>query len=101
MAPLGRRQEGTRGDYHDRHHHPKSRSHAAIVALRPFVCYIPNVQLWTAFQHTGWMGKAVLSILLLFSIGSWGVVIVDGRRFSRSGQASQRFVVRLPPATRA
>ncbi len=38
------------------------------------------------------MGKAVLSILLLFSIGSWGVMIVVGRRFSRSGQASRRFM---------
>ena len=62
------------------------------MALRPFVCYIPPVQLWTAFQNTGWMGKAVLAILLLFSIGSWGVMIVVGRRFSRSGQASRRFM---------
>jgi biopolymer transport protein TolQ len=38
------------------------------------------------------MGKAVLAILLLFSIGSWGVMIVVGRRFSRAGEASRRFM---------
>ena len=38
------------------------------------------------------MGKTVLSILLLFSVGSWGVMIVVGQRFGRSGQASKRFM---------
>jgi biopolymer transport protein TolQ len=50
------------------------------------------VQLWTAFLHTGWVGKAVLAILLLFSIGSWGVMLVVGRRFARSAAASRRFM---------
>jgi biopolymer transport protein TolQ len=50
------------------------------------------VQLWTAFLHTGWVGKAVLAILLLFSIGSWGVMLVVGRRFGRSAAASRRFM---------
>jgi biopolymer transport protein TolQ len=38
------------------------------------------------------VGKSVLAVLLLFSIGSWGVMIVVGRRFRRSGQASRRFM---------
>jgi biopolymer transport protein TolQ len=49
------------------------------------------VQLWTAFLHTGVVGKAVLAILLLFSIGSWAVMIVVAQRFSRSARASRRF----------
>src|SRR5437868_10137477 len=63
-----------------------------IVALGPFVCYIRSVQLWTAFQHTGWVGKSVLAVLLLFSIGSWGVMIVVGQRFRTAGLASRRFM---------
>jgi len=49
------------------------------------------VQLWTAFLHTGWVGKAVLAILLLFSIGSWGVMLIVGQRFRNSSAASRRF----------
>ncbi|HEX9163182.1 MAG TPA: MotA/TolQ/ExbB proton channel family protein [Thermoanaerobaculia bacterium] len=50
------------------------------------------MQLWTAFAHTGWVGKAVLGILLLFSILSWATTIIVARRFSRSRKASRRFV---------
>ncbi len=50
------------------------------------------MQLWTAFEHTGWVGKAVLAILLLFSILSWATTIVVWRRFRRSRAASHRFV---------
>jgi len=50
------------------------------------------VQLWTAFQHTGVVGKAVLGILLVFSIVSWATMFVVGRRFRRSGAASKRFM---------
>jgi biopolymer transport protein TolQ len=49
------------------------------------------VQLLTAFLHASWVGKTVLAILLFFSIGSWGVMIVIGRRFSRAEAASRRF----------
>jgi len=38
------------------------------------------------------VGKAVLAILLLFSIGSWGVMLVVARRFARSTAASRRFM---------
>jgi biopolymer transport protein TolQ len=50
------------------------------------------VQLWTAFSHTGWVGKSVLAILLLFSVLSWAVMIMIGQRFSRSAAASRRFM---------
>lgn len=38
------------------------------------------------------MGKAVLGLLLLFSIGSWAVMFVVGFRFSQSAAASRRFM---------
>ena len=50
------------------------------------------MELWTAFLHTGWVGKTVLGILLLFSILSWAVTIAVSQRFSRSQRASRRFV---------
>lgn len=37
------------------------------------------------------MGKAVLAILLLFSIASWATMFVVGRRFRLSAAASRRF----------
>jgi biopolymer transport protein TolQ len=50
------------------------------------------VQLWTAFAHTGVVGKAVLGVLLIFSIMSWATTIVVWSRFRRSRAASRRFV---------
>jgi biopolymer transport protein TolQ len=50
------------------------------------------VQLWTAFAHTGVVGKAVLGVLLIFSILSWATMIIVWRRFRRSQSASRRFV---------
>lgn len=50
------------------------------------------MQLWTAFQHTGVVGKAVLGVLLLFSICSWAVIVVVAFRFSRAAAASRRFL---------
>ncbi len=49
------------------------------------------MQLWTAFEHTGLVGKAVLAILLLFSILSWATTLIVWRRFRRSRSASHRF----------
>ena len=42
-------------------------------------------------MHTGWVGKSVLTILLLFSIFSWAVILIIARRFRRSEAASHRF----------
>lgn len=50
------------------------------------------MQLWTAFVHTGWVGKAVLGVLLIFSISSWATIIAVWQRFSRSRAASRKFV---------
>ncbi len=50
------------------------------------------MELWAAFTHTGWVGKSVLAILLLFSVFSWGVMIVVGARFRRSHHSTRRFV---------
>lgn len=58
------------------------------------------MQLWTAFTHTGLVGKAVLAILLLFSILSWATTIIVVRRFRRSRAASRRFVAIFRKAKR-
>lgn len=58
------------------------------------------MQLWTAFSHTGWVGKAVLAILLLFSILSWATMILVGRRFAASAGASRRFIAAFRKAKR-
>ncbi|GAC1401319.1 MAG: protein TolQ [Thermoanaerobaculia bacterium] len=50
------------------------------------------MQLWTAFAGTGVVGKAVLAILLLFSIASWATTLIVWSRFRRSRSASRRFV---------
>jgi biopolymer transport protein TolQ len=58
------------------------------------------VQLWTAFQQSGVVGKTVLAILLIFSIISWAVMVVVWRRFQRSQRASRRFVSMFRKAKR-
>src|SRR5687767_1551344 len=58
------------------------------------------VQLWTAFQQAGWVGKTVLGILLIFSVISWAVMIVVWQRFRRSQRASRRFVTLFRKAKR-
>jgi biopolymer transport protein TolQ len=58
------------------------------------------VQLWTAFLHTGWVGKAVLSLLLVFSILSWATILLVAQRFSRSAAASRRFIAAFRKAKR-
>jgi biopolymer transport protein TolQ len=58
------------------------------------------VQLWTAFLHVGWVGKTVLAILLVFSLGSWAVMIVVGDRFRAARRASRRFMSAFRKAKR-
>src|SRR5437762_11096873 len=60
--------------------------------LSAFCFLIRSVQLWTAFLHTGGVGKTVLGVLLLFSVGSWAVMIVIGERFRTARRASRRFM---------
>ena len=58
------------------------------------------MQLWTAFLQTGWVGKIVLGILLLFSVTSWAVIFIVWRRFRRSAAASRRFTAAFRKAKR-
>ncbi len=58
------------------------------------------MQLWTAFVHTGWVGKAVLATLLIFSVLSWATILVVWQRFRRSERASRRFVAVFRKAKR-
>ena len=58
------------------------------------------MQLWTAFLHTGWVGKTVLAILLLFSVMSWAAIFLISRRFRRSAAASRRFTAAFRKAQR-
>ena len=59
---------------------------------RPFFVILRAVQIWTAFQQSGVVGKTVLAILLIFSILSWAVMIAVAMRFRRSQRASRRFI---------
>jgi len=58
------------------------------------------VELWTAYAHTGWVGKAVLALLFLFSVTSWATIFVVAGRFSRAGASSIRFVSAFRKAKR-
>lgn len=58
------------------------------------------MQLLTAFLHTGWVGKSVLAVLLIFSILSWATIVIVWRRFSRSQSASRRFTAAFRKAKR-
>ncbi|HUP48869.1 MAG TPA: MotA/TolQ/ExbB proton channel family protein [Thermoanaerobaculia bacterium] len=50
------------------------------------------MQLWAAFEHTGWVGKVVLAVLVAFSVLSWATMLLVWRRFRRSSRASRRFL---------
>lgn len=48
-------------------------------------------QLWQAFSGSGVVGQLVLAILLIFSLGSWAVMLLVWSRFRRAASASQLF----------
>lgn len=50
------------------------------------------MQLWTAFLDSGWVGKSVLALLLVFSVSSWAVMFAVWSRFRSSQRASRRFI---------
>lgn len=50
------------------------------------------MELWAAFQHSGATGKAVLGLLLLFSVMSWATTLMVGARFARAKSASNAFL---------
>ncbi len=51
-------------------------------------------------MQAGWVGKTVLAVLLVFSVGSWAVMFIIGRRFRRSAAASRRFMAIFRKAKR-
>jgi biopolymer transport protein TolQ len=58
------------------------------------------VQLWAAFEHSGWVGKVVLATLILFSVLSWATMLLVWRRFKRSDRASRKFMALFRKAKR-
>jgi biopolymer transport protein TolQ len=50
------------------------------------------MQIWESFQHAGLMGKTVLFILLVFSVASWGVMLIVSDRFRRAASGSKSFL---------
>lgn len=50
------------------------------------------MELWAAFQHSGWTGKGVLLVLLIFSVVSWATMLLVGLRFVRARSASNAFL---------
>jgi biopolymer transport protein TolQ len=58
------------------------------------------LQLWAAFEHSGWVGKAVLAVLLAFSVLSWATILLVWQRFKTSDRASRRFLAVFRKAKR-
>lgn len=52
------------------------------------------------FVSTGWVAKVVLLILLLFSLGSWSVILAKWRELGGARAASEGFVRMFRKATR-
>jgi biopolymer transport protein TolQ len=50
------------------------------------------LQLWQAFENTGWIGKSVFAILLIFSVLSWATILVAWLRFRRASESSKKFL---------
>ena len=51
-------------------------------------------------MNSGWTGKTVLALLLLFSVLSWAVMLAVSHRFRRSRSASRRFIALFRRAKR-
>ena len=58
------------------------------------------MQLWAAFEHSGAVGKAVLALLILFSLISWATILVVWQRFRRASRSSRRFMSQFRKAKR-
>ena len=58
------------------------------------------LQLWAAFENAGWVGKAVLAVLLAFSILSWATILLVWARFRNADSASRRFLALFRKAKR-
>jgi biopolymer transport protein TolQ len=61
---------------------------------------MPGVEILRFFVSTGWVAKVVLLILLLFSLGSWSVILAKWRELGAARRASEKFVKLFRRATR-
>ena len=59
-----------------------------------------GVEILRFFVQTGWVAKIVLVTLLLFSLGSWSVILAKWRELSTARRASDRFVRLFRKASR-
>lgn len=50
------------------------------------------MQLFEAFLNSGLTGQLVLAVLLIFSLGSWAVMLLAAARFRRAAAASSSFL---------
>lgn len=50
------------------------------------------MELWESFQHAGFTGKAVLFLLVVFSVLSWATMMVAALRFNKARRASVDFL---------
>ncbi len=58
----------------------------------PLVALVGGTEVWELVARSGPVAKAVLVILLLFSVFSWAVIFAKWRRFSRARVQSERFL---------
>jgi len=58
------------------------------------------VEILKFFLATGWVAKAVLLILVLFSLGSWSVILSKWRELVSARRASERFLKVFRKASR-
>jgi biopolymer transport protein TolQ len=59
-----------------------------------------SVEILKFFLATGWVAKAVLLILVLFSLGSWSVILAKWRELASARRASERFLKVFRKASR-
>jgi biopolymer transport protein TolQ len=61
---------------------------------------MPLVDLLRFFIATGWVAKVVLVTLVLFSLGSWSVILAKWRELTAARSASERFLRTFRKAAR-
>ena len=50
------------------------------------------VEILKFFLQTGWIAKIVLIVLVIFSLGSWSVILAKWRELASARRASDRFL---------
>ncbi len=54
--------------------------------------YNAPVEILKFFLQTGWVAKIVLMVLVIFSLGSWSVILAKWRELAAAKRASERFL---------